>query len=116
MKYKFNISNITDEEQSSFIDNWLIKFPKDIKKSWPNIVDTKCVIESGIIDALNKSLTVMQIYDYFAISHPGIMHLSSEIESEQEKIYELFESIMKDIVIDIEKSAQQGDAPETSAI
>ena len=106
MRYNVNPINISDELQAEFIDNWLIKFPNDIMATWPNLDDTRRVIELGIVSALNASLTAMQIYDYFSISYPGIMHQSSCHEMDQEKIYAIFETAMKDIFSELDQTNQ----------
>ena len=90
MKYHMHPEILDDYQYEIFINKWMDSFSCDIKNSWPNIPETKKVIISGIILALNASLSVMEIYDYFSISYPGIIHKANEVKDEQEKIFSLF--------------------------
>lgn len=114
MIYEIKRMVISDKEYEMFIPKWIESFSGEIKNCWPNVAATKKAIELNIVKAINVSMGIMEIYDYFSISYPGIMHKVIDCESEQEKIFQIFELTMKEI-IDYMNSAQQGDAPEPAS-
>ncbi len=92
---------LNEDEYAKFIASWIDGFTLDLKDAWPNLDTVKTTIEARIKEALSVSMGVMVIYDYFAISYPGILHSANDSEIEQEQIYELFELVMKEIVDEI---------------
>ena len=92
---------LSEEEYKIFIPRWIKEFTENIKKAWPNTVETQTIIECEVKKALDVSISVMEIYDYFSISYPGIMHQAVSGEDEEDKLLNIFEAVMKTICDDI---------------
>ncbi len=93
---------LSDDQYEKFIDHWTYSFADEIALVWPNEIKAREVIVRGIYTALHVSMGVMEIYDYFSISYPGIMHNATSSRINQEKIFSIFADSMREVCEKIE--------------
>jgi len=84
-----------DDEFEIFVRDWIGRYEKRIHDAGGDRLVIDKLLDKMIEEGMEKSMSPMEITDYFCISWPGIVDNYNFLKIKKEEIIEIFDVVMK---------------------